>query len=55
MLQSQRKEYTMSGHPRIILKLIDQRGNHKCHHGHSIGDEFDFDADRGKLCPMAML
>ena len=26
----------------------------KCHRGHQIGDTFDFDLDRGKLCPMAM-
>ncbi len=44
----------MPERPRIILKLIDQKGKHKCHYGHSIGDEFDFDTDRGKLCPMAM-
>ena len=24
-----------------------------CHHGHKPGDVFDFDRDRGRLCPMA--
>lgn len=39
--------------PKIILKVIDKRGTYGCHHGHKIGDEFDFDTDRGNLCPMA--
>ena len=40
--------------PKITISLIDQRGTHGCHHGHIIGDCFDFDTERGKLCPMAM-
>lgn len=40
--------------PKIKLTLIEQKGNMKCHRGHQIGDTFDFDLDRGKLCPMAM-
>lgn len=40
--------------PHIKLKLIAKLGPCQCHHGHKIGDEFDFDTDRSKLCPMAM-
>ena len=39
---------------KIKLTLVEQKGNMKCHRGHQIGDTFDFDLDRGKLCPMAM-
>lgn len=44
----------MKKRPKILLRLIDKKGNHACHHGHKIGDVFDFDTDRGKLCPMAL-
>lgn len=44
----------MSSRPKIKLTLIDRKGESACHHGHKIGDTFDFDTDRGKLCPMAM-
>lgn len=44
----------MKKRPKIILKLVDQKGEYRCHYGHKIGDEFDFDTDRGKLCPMAI-
>lgn len=40
--------------PRITLTLVDQLGSHGCHRGHTIGDSFDFDTQRGELCPMAM-
>lgn len=40
--------------PKVILRLIDQKGKCRCHYGHKIGDEFDFDTGRGMLCPMAM-
>lgn len=40
--------------PKIKLTLVEQKGNMKCHRGHQIGDTFDFDLDRGILCPMAM-
>ena len=39
---------------KIKITLVDQKGPRPCHRGHKIGDEFDFDKDRGKLCPMAM-
>lgn len=40
--------------PRIQLTIIDQKGELPCHRGHRIGQSFDFDTDRGRLCPMAM-
>ena len=38
----------------ITLTLVDRVGSHSCHRGHKIGDSFDFDTQRGDLCPMAM-
>lgn len=40
--------------PKIKITLIDRKGNMPCHRGHKIGDSFDFDSERGKICPMAM-
>ena len=40
--------------PKITLTLVDRKGAGFCHRGHKIGDSFDFDTERGKLCPMAM-
>ncbi len=40
--------------PKIKITLVDRIGKHGCHHGHNIGDTFDYDTERGKLCPMAM-
>ena len=40
--------------PKIRITLVDQKGTCGCHRGHKIGDSFDFDTERGKLCPMAM-
>ena len=39
---------------KIKITLIEQKGAHPCHRGHKIGDTFDFDTERGKICPMAM-
>ena len=39
--------------PRIRITCVDQLGECRCHHGHKPGDVFDFDCDRGRLCPMA--
>ena len=38
----------------ITLTLVDRVGSHGCHRGHQVGDVFDFDTQRGELCPMAM-
>ena len=40
--------------PKIKLTLVERRGEYGCHRGHKVGDTFDFDTERGKLCPMAM-
>ncbi len=39
---------------KILIKIIDRLGKKGCHRGHKLGDCFDFDSERGKLCPMAM-
>lgn len=39
--------------PKIKITLIGRKGPCGCHHGHRIGDSFDFDTERGRLCPMA--
>lgn len=40
--------------PAIKITLIDKKGEYVCHRGHKIGDSFDYDTERGKLCPMAL-
>lgn len=40
--------------PQIKITIIDRKGPCGCHRGHKIGDSFDFDTERGKICPMAM-
>lgn len=44
----------MSSRAEIIITLIDRKGPMGCHRGHRIGDCYDFDSERGQLCPMAM-
>ena len=40
--------------PKIRITVIDRLGARGCHRGHQPGDSFDFDTERGNLCPMAM-
>lgn len=40
--------------PKIQITLVDRKGSCGCHRGHQIGDTFDYDTERGMLCPMAM-
>ena len=40
--------------PKITLTLVERKGPLGCHRGHQVGDTFDFDTERGKLCPMAL-
>lgn len=40
--------------PKIKLTLMEKKGEGFCHYAHKIGDTFDFDTQRGSLCPMAM-
>lgn len=44
----------MAKRPKIMIKMIDKIGNGPCHYGHEIGDQFDFDTDRGQMCPMML-
>lgn len=44
----------MSKRPRIKISIVDRLGPCGCHRGHHIGESFDFDTERGKICPMAM-
>lgn len=44
----------MSRRPKIKLTVIDRLGPKGCHRGHKVGDSFDFDTERGCVCPMAM-
>lgn len=39
--------------PKITIELVDKLGECGCHHGHKIGDCFDYDTQRSELCPMA--
>lgn len=38
----------------IKISVVDQKGSRPCHRGHKIGDSFDYENDRGKICPLAM-
>ena len=40
--------------PKIKITPIGKKGDYGCHRDHKVGDVFDCDTDRGKLCPMAM-
>ncbi|MDL2263366.1 TIGR04076 family protein, partial [Synergistaceae bacterium OttesenSCG-928-I11] len=40
--------------PKIKIELVERMGKYGCHRGHKVGEIYDFDEDRGKLCPMAM-
>lgn len=44
----------MAKRPKIRITLVEQKGTCGCHRGHKVGDSFDYDTERGKLCPMAM-
>ena len=38
----------------IKITLVDKLGTCCCHRGHKIGDSWDYETERGMLCPMAM-
>ena len=40
--------------PKIRLTVVDRLGTKGGHRGHKGGDTFDFDTERGQVCPMAM-
>lgn len=39
---------------KITISVLDRKGNTPCHRGHIVGQSFDFDTQRGQICPMAM-
>ncbi|MCD2434453.1 TIGR04076 family protein [Acidaminococcus sp. NSJ-142] len=39
--------------PKITIRVVDKKGPRGCHHGHTAGCTFDWDTQRGQLCPMA--
>ena len=39
---------------RVKIELVERKGPLPCRHGHQVGNSFDFDEDRGRLCPLAM-
>ncbi len=40
--------------PAVRITLDRRLGPRGCHRGHVPGDSWDFDTQRGELCPMAM-
>lgn len=44
----------MPKRPKIKIILVDKIGQGQCHKGHKIGDCWDYDRDRGLLCPLVM-
>lgn len=44
----------MNRRPKIRITVLERKGERPCHRGHSAGQVFDFDTERGNLCPMAM-
>ncbi|MFQ5957353.1 MAG: TIGR04076 family protein [Candidatus Brocadiales bacterium] len=44
----------MARRPKIKITITEQVRPAPCHRGHKIGQSFDFDTERGKLCPMIM-
>lgn len=39
---------------KIKITLVDKLGPCGCHRGHKVGDVWDYEQDRGKLCPLVM-
>ena len=42
----------MASRAKILISLIDRISKTPCHRGHQIGNCYDFDTERGLLCPM---
>lgn len=40
--------------PKIKITVTGKLGPKGCHRGHVAGDNWDFDTQRGEICPMAM-
>lgn len=44
----------MARRPKITITMVDKKETGACHYGHKKGDQFDFDKDRDKMCPMML-
>lgn len=42
----------MPRRPKIRITCIDRKGPCPCHRGIRVGDSWDFDTERGSMCPM---
>lgn len=40
--------------PKVKITITDRIGKKGCHRGHRVGEVFDYDTQRGDICPMAM-
>lgn len=38
----------------VKITVVDRLGSCGCHRGHRVGQSWDFDTQRGEICPMAM-
>lgn len=43
----------MAKRPKIKITIVDRLGPKGCHRGHKVGECYDFDTERGNMCPMA--
>lgn len=39
---------------KIKLTIVGKLGPDECRRGHRVGDSFDYETERGKICPIAM-
>ncbi|MDO5016362.1 MAG: TIGR04076 family protein [Eubacteriales bacterium] len=39
---------------KVKITCVDKLGPRGCHRGHKVGDSWDYDTERGDLCPLAM-
>ncbi len=44
----------MARRPKIKITITEQVRPTPCHRGHKVGQTYDFDAERGKICPLIM-
>ncbi len=49
-----RGETSRMARPKIRITIKERKGTKNCHRGHKVGDSYDFDTERGKICPMVM-
>jgi uncharacterized repeat protein (TIGR04076 family) len=47
-------KFSEMARPKIKITVKERKGAKNCHRGHKVGDSYDFDTERGKICPMVM-